>query len=55
METITTIISLLSRYGMMFVKGTGVTLYMAFQMCIRDSLKTTRLIGWMCKRSDAFS
>ena len=30
METITTIISLLSRYGMMFVKGTGVTLYMAF-------------------------
>lgn len=25
-----TIISLLSRYGMMFVKGTGVTLYMAF-------------------------
>ena len=30
METITTIISLLSRYGMVFVKGTGVTLYMAF-------------------------
>ena len=30
METITTIISLLSRHGMMFVKGTGVTLYMAF-------------------------
>ena len=30
METITTIISLLSRYGMMFVKGTGVTRYMAF-------------------------
>lgn len=35
---IQTIISLLSRYGMMFVKGTGMTLYMAFLTVLFSSI-----------------